>query len=546
MPNTTVQHPLRLLQDSLRRTAQAAPGKTAIVCGTERISYGELWRLSAQMAHVLKARGVQRGDRVAIYLNNSWQCAVAIFGSLLADAAFVLISAQIKSNKLGYLLKDSGARVLIAEASLLREVQPAFAQLATPPHLLVSGSIPASAASAACDIGESLQTALAGASEDAPVASGIAVDLAELIYTSGSTGEPKGVMHSHQSMRFALESLVEYLKITPQDRILCLLPLTFGYGLYQLLMAVHTGATLVLERSFAFPEQTFELLENERITVFPSVPTTYAMLMAWDEKAPLRFPTVRRITNAGAALPASFHRRLQAIFPNADLYRMYGLTECKRVCYLDPALIEQKPNSVGKAIPGTETLLLDDAGQPVAPGQPGKLYVRGPHVMLGYWQQPEKTAEVLHPGPAPGERMLCTQDYFTADAEGYLYFLGRSDNIIKSRGEKVSPLEVESALYSLPGVREATVLGVPDPLMGQAIHAVVSLNEGADLDEIKIKRLCAHRIEHYMVPNHVLLLPELPKSANGKIDNKLLLNMLSLSANPESRRSYVSGKTTGS
>ena len=520
MPYPSAQRPLRLLQDSLQRTAQTFPDKIAIISGVDRISYGQLWQRSVQMANALKSRGVRRGDRVAIYLDNTWQCAVSVFGSLLADAAFVLINPQTKSDKLAYILSDSAARVLIAESALLRCVQPALAQLESTPYLLVAGPVPAGTQA------ESLKTAWASASDTPPQPANIALDLASLIYTSGSTGDPKGVMHTHQSMRFALESLVEYLEITYQDRIICVLPLSFDYGLYQLLMAVHTGAALVIERSFAYSAQIFNLLESEKITVFPGVPTVYAMLLAGDEKSPLRFPHVRKVTNTAAALPASFNQRLQKIFPNAALYRMYGLTECKRVCYLDPTLIDQKPESVGKAIPGTETLLLNDQGLPVAPGEPGKLYVRGPHVMLGYWQQPDKTDHMLHPGPTLGEKMLCTQDYFTADQDGCLYFVGRSDNIIKSRGEKVSPTEVEAVLYSLPGVREASVLGVPDAILGQAIQAIISLSEGADLDETKIRKFCAQRLENHMVPSHILLMPDLPKSANGKIDNKALAAML--------------------
>lgn len=519
----SVQKPLRLLQDSLQRTAQAAPGKTAIVSGHDRIGYGELWLRCVQMANALKLRGVTRGERVAIYLDNTWQCAVSVYGTVLADAAFVLINPQTKSDKLAYILKDSGARALVVEPSLLHLVWPALAQLETLPYLLVAGPISTLPADVA---GESLQAAWASAGDTLPDTEGIALDLASLIYTSGSTGEPKGVMHSHQSMRFALESLVEYLNMDSDDRIICVLPLAFDYGLYQLLMAVHTGATLVLERSFAYPAQIFKLMEREQITVFPGVPTVYAKMLSSDEKFPLRFPHVRKVTNTAAALPANFNRRLQAIFPNADLYRMYGLTECKRVCYLDPALIDQKPESVGKAIPGTETLLLDDNGQPVAAGQPGKLYVRGPHVMLGYWQQPQKTAKMLRPGPTPGERMLCTQDVFTADEDGCLYFVGRSDNIIKSRGEKVSPVEVEAVLYRLPGVRDAAVLGVPDPILGQAIVAIVSLNEGCLLDINQIRKLCAGQLENHMVPSHILLLPDMPKCANGKIDHKALAAML--------------------
>ncbi len=513
--------PLRLLQDSLRRTALLAPDKLAIVSGKDRITYGQLWGDSLRLANALHARGVARGDRVAIFLDNNWQCAVSVFGALLADAVFVVINNQTKSDKLAYILKDSAARVLIAEQHLMRVVSPACQQLAQPPSVLVSGQVAEGAD------GEALADVLHSASEQEVGNANIASDLASLIYTSGSTGEPKGVMHSHLSMRFALESLVEYLHMDSDDRILGMLPLAFDYGLYQLLMSVHVGATLVLERSFTYPAQIFKVMEEERVTVFPGVPTVYAMLLSADEKSPLCFPQVKRVTNTAAALPASFNQRLKAIFPGADIYRMYGLTECKRVSYLEPGLIEQKPDSVGKAIPGTEVLVLDDALNPVPPGEPGKLYVRGPHVMMGYWQQPEKTDYMLTAGPFPGERMLCTHDYFTTDEDGFLYFVGRSDDIIKCRGEKVSPVEVEAVLFSVNGVKEAAVLGVPDPLLGQAVHAFISLNDGAELDEQKLRKICSQHLENFMVPAHFTLLQELPKSANGKVDRKVLATMTS-------------------
>lgn len=286
------------------------------------------------------------------------------------------------------------------------------------------------------------------------------------------------------------------------------------------LKKAHIGATLVLERNFTYPARLFQVIHQKQVTVFPAVPTAFAMLLATDEQSPLKFPLVRIVTNTAAALPSSYHHRLKKMFPFARLFRMYGQTECKRICYLDPDLVDAKPDSVGKAIPGTETLLLDEAGNPVPPGQPGTLYVRGAHVMCGYWRQPELTACMLKPGPTPGEMMLCTNDLFTADADGHLYFVGRTDKIIKSRGEKVSPVEIEAVLYSLPGIRDAAVFGCPDPLLGEAAHAAVSLNDEARLDERAIRRLCAQRLESHLVPSRITLLPELPKSPNGKIDNR--------------------------
>jgi acyl-coenzyme A synthetase/AMP-(fatty) acid ligase len=240
----------------------------------------------------------------------------------------------------------------------------------------------------------------------------------------------------------------------------------------------------------------------------------------------LRFKSVRRVTNTAAHLPDDFVPSLREIFPSALIYKMYGLTECKRVCYLEPELIDAKPGSVGKAMPGTEVFLLSEAGSPVPPGEVGILHVRGPHVMPGYWRQPELSADMLKPGRYPGERVLCTHDHFRMDDEGFLYFVGRTDDIIKTRGEKVSPIEVENALHSLPGIREAAVVGVPDELLGEAVAAYVVLLPGATLSEADVKRLCLNKLENFMAPKHVYFLNELPKTGSGKVRKKSLRELV--------------------
>jgi acyl-CoA synthetase (AMP-forming)/AMP-acid ligase II len=214
---------------------------------------------------------------------------------------------------------------------------------------------------------------------------------------------------------------------------------------------------------------------------------------------------------------------MRRIFPNALIFAMYGLTECKRVSYLEPELLERKPTSVGRAIPGTETIVLREDGTPVEPGETGILYVRGPHVMAGYWRKPEQTAEMIVDGPLPGERMLCAQDHFTVDDEGFLYFVGRTDDIIKTRGEKVSPVEVENSLFDVDGVKEAAVVGVPDEVLGEAIRAFVVLDDGAVLSEQDVIAACRTRLENFMVPREVVFLDALPTTATGKVRRKSLL-----------------------
>lgn len=512
----TIAHQ-RLLHDSLLAAAEREPGKLGLVSGGERLTYAELLERSARLARALQDRGLERGDRVAIYLSNGPAAVVSIFGTLLAGGVFIVVNPETKQDKLAYIVDDAEAAFLVTEGALARVYASILPELASVEAVL-------------CDappegLGgvESLESAL-DAADPVPAPPGtIPLDLAALIYTSGSTGQPKGVMMTHQSMVFAAGSISEYLRLGSHDRILGLLPLAFDYGLYQLLMSVRLGATLVLERTFAFPAQIVKRVEEEQITVFPGVPTVYATFLSMLGRAPFELPSVRRVTNTAAALLPSMHEGLRRIFPNALVFAMYGLTECKRVCYLEPELLEERPASVGKAIPGTATILLSPDGDEVGPGETGILHVRGPHVMAGYWRQPELTAHMLREGPVPGERMLCTHDWFTEDEDGFLYFVGRTDDIIKTRGEKVSPLEVENVLVGIEGVKEAAVVGVDDELLGQAIRAFVSLDEGSELTEQAMVAACRLRLENFMVPRDVVVLDELPRTDTGKVRKKSLL-----------------------
>jgi long-chain acyl-CoA synthetase len=508
---------VRLLHETLLASSERVPEREAVVAGAARLTYGELLDRSLRLARGLQELGVGRGDRVAVFMDNSAGCATAIYGTLLAGGVFVVVNPQTKEDKLLYVLDDCEAAVLLTEGSLTRTALAA-AQSAASVKAVVADGAP-----------EGVEGVLAfdddvvASAEPEPRAPGtIPNDLAALIYTSGSTGFPKGVMMTHQSMVFAAGSIAQYLRLGPDERILGLLPLAFDYGLYQLLMNVLKGGTLVLERSFAFPAQIVKRVQEEEATVFPGVPTVYATLLSMRRGMEFELPTVRRVTNTAAALPATFHGELARIFPNALLFAMYGLTECKRVSYLEPELLAEKPTSVGKAIPGTETMVLREDGTPVEPGETGVLYVRGPHVMAGYWRKPEQTAEMLVDGPLPGERMLCAQDHFTLDEDGFLYFVGRSDDIIKTRGEKVSPIEVENAIFDIDGVKEAAVIGVPDEILGQAIRAFVVLDDGATLSEQEIIAACRTRLENFMVPQAVEFRDSLPTTATGKVRRKSL------------------------
>ncbi len=506
----------RLLHDSLLAAADLEPSKTGLVVDGKRHSYPDLLDGSLRLAQALQGLGLERGDRVVVYTDNSHPCVVSIFGTLLAGGIFVVVNPQTKADKLAYIVNDCEAAFLLTEGSIARIA--AKTRDETPSlKATICASCP-DGVDAMLDFEE----LLSGAEPNPRNLGTIPPDLAALIYTSGSTGRPKGVMMTHQSMVFAARSIAEYLRLGSEHRILSVIPTAFDYGLYQLLMSVRMRATLVLERSFAYPTQVLKRIEEEEITVFPGVPTVFATLVSIHDRSPLRLPSVERVTNTGAALPPSFHDPLLEIFPNALVFRMYGLTECKRVSYLEPELLEHKPTSVGRAIPGTETLVLREDGTPVEPGETGILFVRGPHVMAGYWRKPEETAEMIVEGHVPGERMLCTQDHFTVDEEGLLYFVGRTDDIIKTRGEKVSPIEVENAIFEIDGVKEAVVVGVPDDVLGEAIRAFVVLDDGAEVTEHDVIAGCRTRLENFMVPRDVIFVDALPTTDTGKVRRESL------------------------
>jgi long-chain acyl-CoA synthetase len=489
--------------EDLTRSAARDPDGVALVAGDREVSFAELDGLVARAAAGLRESGVQRGDRVGIMLANGVDAVVAIEATLRAGAAIMPINPTAKHDRVSDLLRRSDAALLLCDAERAEQARQGVAGAGGKAQLFF-------------DLGQ--LSSDASAPHDVPAED----DLGALMHTSGSTGGPKGVMHSHGGLGFVTDSIIEYLQITSEDRVLNLLPLSFGYGLTHLMFCIRTGATLVLEPGVGLPGRIVKLLEEKRITGLPGVPTVFQMLLTLRGLADRKLPDLRFLTSAGAALPGPAIQELQRTFPGARLYVMYGQTECFRTCYLPPDQLEVRPSSVGVPIPGTETWIEDDEGNRVGPGVVGELIVRGPHVMQGYWRNPEATLERVREGSRPGERVLASNDLFRTDEEGYLYFVGRRDDIIKSRGEKVPPREVEEILHLEPGVHEAAVVGVPDRLLGEAVHAHVTAREGAELDPAELKRLCAEHLEDYMVPQRIVVHDELPRNQNNKVDRLLL------------------------
>lgn len=501
-----------LVQDFLVQCAQRRPEAIGLVCSGRRFSFRELDEMSNQVAHVLKSRGVQRRDRIAIYLPNCFEAVVGIFGVLKADAVLVMVNPTTKREKLEHLLRDCGATGVLIDASLIGQFD---SRLFPEVKVIVvrerKGAEAEETDPRACTFGSILERGAIG-----PLLSqNIDLDLACLIYTSGSTGEAKGVMCDHSNVVFVTQSIVEYLRNNESDVVLSVLPLSFSYGLYQLMAAMCSGSRLILEESFTFPVLALKRMVAERVTGFAGVPTVYALLLGLDLKA-FDLSSLRYLTNAAAALPVEHVRRLRAALPKVDLFLMHGLTEVARTVYLPPDQVDVRPSSVGRAIPGTEVWLEDENGCRVGPEEVGEMVIRGRHVMRGYWNNPDATQARFRVGNMPGERICYSGDLFRSDREGFLYFVSRRDDIIKCRGEKVSPREVENVLYSIDGVTEAAVIGVPDPVLGQAIKAFV-VAPGRELTAQQVLAHCKAHLEDLMVPKIVEFLAELPKTPSGKV-----------------------------
>ena len=515
--------PQRLLGEALLSSAKSNPGNIAIIAKGVEYSYATLKEKAENFARYLLNAGIKKGDRIAIYLDNSWQGIISIYGVTLSGGVFLVINPQTKAEKLNYILNDCEAKILVSAQTLKHELSLALKETESLKEIIVSGDIGSIKKFPHFNVAR-FEDCISE-QPDPVLPNIIPNDLAALIYTSGSTGFPKGVMMTHQSMVFTTWSLIEYLRLSEIDRIMLLLPLAFDYGLYQLIMAITVGGTLIVEQSYIFPATIYKNIERYKPTVFPGVPTIYAMMIAANKQNGVQFDCIEKVTNTAASLPAEFIPDLKKIFPNALIFKMYGLTECKRVCYLEPELIDQKPNSVGKAIPGTEVFLLSSNGQPVPAGETGILHIRGPHVMLGYLNKKELSAEMLKEGKLPGEKVLCSNDWFKMDEEGFLYFQGRNDDIIKTRGEKVSPVEIENVIYRIKGIKEVAVMGVPDVILGESIIVYATLHNLAQLSEKEVQRECIKHLEAFKIPKKVFFLEEMPKSSNGKIDKKELKKM---------------------
>ena len=520
---TTLLHELPLA------FAERAPEQTALVQGSQSIGYGELAIAAKAFANGLLSLGLGRGERVAVFLDKRVEAVVGAFGAAAAGGVLVPVNPLLKSEQVAHILRDCGVRVLLTSRERLALIGDALPACPELKHVIVAGDRPAAAASDGYALHHYSEMCAARAHGPHRV---IDSDVAAILYTSGSTGRPKGVVLSHRNMVTGAKSVAAYLGNHAGDTLLAALPLSFDAGFSQLTTAFHVGAKVVL-LNYLLPRDLLNTLVRERVTGLTAVPPLYIQLVQ------LEWPSgiaqhLRYFANTGGRMPRDTLTRLRTLLPSSRPYLMYGLTEAFRATYLPPEEIDARPDSIGKAIPNSEVLVLREDGTPCAPNEPGELVQRGALVAQGYWNDPEKTAErfkPLPPGAASREAGLVlpeiavfSGDTVRQDEDGFLYFVGRRDEMIKTSGYRVSPTEIEEAVYATELVGEAAAFGVPHPALGHAIVIVATpREESASLDGAALLAACRRALPAYMAPSkvHVLAGP-LPRNANGKIDRKRL------------------------
>ncbi len=519
-----MRHEATLLHELVEVSAQRAPEQVALHDGESDVRYGALAEAVARFAGGLAALGIGRGERVAIYLDKRLETVVSSFGAPAHGAVFVPINPLLKAEQVAYILRDCGVRVLVTSGDRLAMLAPSLGDCPALRHVVTCGAEPPGAPPAGPALHRWSELLATGPRAGHRV---IDTDMVGILYTSGSTGKPKGVVLSHRNMVAGAKSVASYLGNHERDVLLAALPLSFDAGFSQLTTAFHAGASVVL-LNYLLPKDVVRAVAAHRVTGLTAVPPLWIQLtqVKWTEAAG---SSLRYFANTGGRMPLDTLQRLRALLPQAQPFLMYGLTEAFRATYLPPHEVDRRPDSIGKAIPNSEILVLRPDGTPCADDEPGELVQRGALVAQGYWNDPDKTAERFRPLPGRADGLVLPEiavfsgDTVRRDADGFLYFIGRRDEMIKSSGYRISPNEVEEVAYGTQRVGECAAFGVPHPTLGEAVVLVVTAPDGAGADLTGLQQLLKERLPAYMVPARIELhAGPLPRNANGKIDRKSL------------------------
>ena len=517
-----------LLHELITASAERDPASAALTAGTATLSYQDLDAQVAGFAAGLIELGLDRAERVGIFLDKRIETVVASFGTARAGGAFVPVNPILKGEQIGHILRDCNARVLVTSPERLPMLAETLDHCHDLRQVILTGPLTRPVELQSVSLHQ-WSDVLASAPRNGHRI--IDNDLLSILYTSGSTGRPKGVVLSHRNMVAGAKSVASYLGNNPDDTLLAALPLSFDAGFSQLTTAFHSGARVVL-LNYLLPQDVLKAMVKEKVTGLTAVPPLYIQLaqLKWPETVT---DHLRYFANTGGRMPLETLKALRAHLPRTQPFLMYGLTEAFRATYLPPDQVDARPDSIGKAIPNAEVLVLREDGTECAPNEPGELVQRGAHVAMGYWNDAEKTAERFKPLPAtaPGrqsgfvlpEIAVFSGDTVRRDEEGYLYFIGRRDEMMKTSGYRVSPTEVEEILYSTQMVGECVAFGVPHPALGHSICVIATGKDGAALDGAALLAECKQRMPAYMVP--AVIAPRdgpLPRNPNGKIDRKTL------------------------
>ena len=513
----------QLIQDLITQTALRTPDAPALSYMGVSLSYAAFASMIEVAAGAWLELGLRRGERLAVFLEKREETVIAMFSAAAAGGVFVPVNPLLKPDQVAHILADCNVRILVTSRDRLEQlsgVLPACPDLRTVVILGSTAELAARPGLQQLSWRESMQ-----AGKGTMAHRCIDADMAAILYTSGSTGKPKGVVLSHRNLVAGAMSVAQYLQNVPEDRILCVLPLSFDYGLSQLTTAFHAGACAVL-MNYLLLRDVIDAVEQERITGLAAVPPLWIQLsqLSWYSAGRLRY-----ITNSGGVMQRPTLDALRKALPHTRIYLMYGLTEAFRSTYLAPEQLDRRPDSIGKAIPNAEVLVLRPDCTPCAPEEPGELVHRGALVAMGYWNDVQRTGERFRPLPARQDGLTLPEtavwsgDTVRADAEGFLYFVGRQDEMIKTSGYRVSPAEVEEAAYGCGLLAEAAAVGVPHPVLGQAIVLVASAQEDVVPEKIQVLAALRARLPAYMDPAWIELRQQpLPRTPNGKIDRKTL------------------------
>lgn len=518
----------RLFHQLLTQTADKCPKSLALQHKKSELSYQQLNEQVAQIAAQLVKLRLPVNARVAIYLPKQVEAVVSYFACSLAAGVFVPVNPLLKGPQVQYILDDCEVTILITSLSRYQQMSEHFDSAKSVKQVILTDCSPEQKP-ANCICWQELQSQPQPPLQQLPQR--ISQDMAAILYTSGSTGNPKGVVLSHGNLVAGAKSVAQYLENHQQDKLLAVLPFSFDYGLSQLTTAFISGACVVL-MEYLLPRDVIRAVADYRITGLAAVPPL------WIQLAELEWPSLaqsnlRYITNSGGAMPQATLSSLKEKLPQTQPYLMYGLTEAFRSTYLDPEEISKRPTSMGKAIPDAEILVINQQGKEAQAGEEGELVHRGPHVALGYWNSPQKTAQRFKPLPQSLNQGLIPQiavwsgDTVVKDEEGFLYFIGRKDDMIKSSGYRVSPSEIEECVYQHDMVSEVAAIGVPHPSLGQAILLVVKAHDETAFDEKTLLAFCKKQLPNFMHPKAIQLSDSLPRNPNGKINRKRLSDQYS-------------------